>query len=221
MTGLPVPIRTFEAMLKHCLSDVRQPKGSRQRRRARRLHGARDAALLALAYTYGAKTSELLNLRWEHCHMPQFHTGNISFSNRPERSKNLPLIGPTQQIFRLWKGLGSGNIVFHRISKRAREGIRELTPSAIRAAMKKRHDEVEAHIQAPNPPTPQRLRSSFRKLLNEEGTRNAIIRDIMGLRSRRVAPRDDEKEDARVKEALRSVKERIDLSVRIPSAGDP
>lgn len=199
-------------MVKQCLREVRHPTGSRQRRRARRRHGARDAAILSLSYLYGATTSELVGLEWGHCRVPQFGGGTISFSDRPVRSQDLPLIGPTQRILRLWRDRSSGQTVFYRISKLGKEGYGSLTSSAIRAILEKRHKQIESYNRAREVPTPERLRSSFKELLKNEGTKDAIVRDLLGLYSRRQSPRNDEQEDTRMKKALKKVSRRVDVS---------
>ena len=217
MSRLPVTIETFEAMVKQCLRDVRHPSGNRQRRRARQLHGARDAAILSLSYLYGASTSELLGLEWRHCRVPEYGVGSITFLDRPDRSQDLPLIGPTRIILRLWRDYSSGEALFHRISKLGKEGPGSLTPSAIRATLKKRHNQIGRQKRGKKVPTPARLRSSFKQLLDTQGTKDAIVRDIMGLSSRRQAPRNDDRDDARMKKALKKVSNRVNVISWVPS----
>lgn len=217
MSNFPVPVRTYESIIKQCLRDVRHPTGNRQRRRARQLHGARDAALLSLSYLYGASTSELLGLEWSDCRVPQVGVAYITFIDRPDRSQDLPLIGITQRILHLWKGFSSKGALFYRISKFGKEGSGPLTSSAIRSIIKKRHNQIERHKQAHEVPTPERLRNSFKKLLKEVGARDSVVRDIMGLRSRRHAPRDDDREDARMKKALKQVSSLVTVS-RVPNS---
>lgn len=212
MSNLPIPIRTYESMVKHCIREVRHPRGNRQRRRARQLHGARDAALLSLSYLYGASTSELQGLEWGECRVPQFAAGSISFTNRPSRSQDLPLIGPTKRILRLWRDRSSGEAVFYRISKLGKEGSGSLTPSAICAALKKRHNQIKRQKRAREVPTPEKLRASFKKQLRAQGTKDAIVRDILGLSSHRVATRNDEVEDKRMKRALKKVSSLVNVS---------
>lgn len=215
MLTLPVPIGTYESMVKQCLNDVQHPKGRRQRRRARQMHGARDAAILSLSYLYGASTSDLVGLEWSHCRVPKFSSGTITFLERPDRSQTLPLLGPMQRILHLWKSHSSKKTLFCRISKFGEEGSGSLTPSAIRKALKKRHNQVGRLDQANAAPTPRKLRSSFRKLLKDAGTKDAIMRDLLGLASRREAPRNDDQEDARMKDALQKVSSNVNVSSRI------
>lgn len=221
MSRLPVPIETYQSMVKQCLRDVRHPRGNRQRRRARQLHGARDAAILSLSYLYGASTSELLGLEWRHCRVPGYGVGSITFMDRPDRSQDLPLIGPTQAILRLWKDYSTGEALFHRISKLGKEGSGSLTPSAIRAILKKRHNRIGRQKRAKKTPTPARLRSSFKILLDTQGTKDAIVRDIMGLSSRRQAPRNHDRDDARMKKALKKVSNHVNVISWVPSPHDP
>lgn len=223
--ALPVPIKTYKKMIHGCLGDYEVPSGTSKRQEGRKHQAPRDAALLALAFTYGATSSELVNLKADACTPGLSESGTISFPGRPSRSKALPLIGATREILNLWFGTRKvwldtqhrNSYAFYPTSKYAEQFDPQITQSGLRRIVRKRHDALDSRHRAANCPNPQRLRSSFKELLKKEGIKDRIVRDLMGRTSRRQAPRDDEKANEKMEEALRLVVDLTKPEAKIPS----
>jgi len=224
MARLPVPLSTYQAMVDQCLSEVGDPQGSRERRYVRKRQAARDAALLSLAYTCGASVSELIDLKigqWNLGSGP-FDQASVTLPDRRPRSKTLPLVGPTRTLQRLWEhhhrhSSFPSSSVFHPISKRGVIYKQQLTQRGIHEIITTRYKQIRNREPAPEPPNAQRMRASFKQFLKSEGVKDSIVRDLMDLRSRRTAPRDDQKADGKMRDALWTIASTASPNKRIPS----
>lgn len=218
--SLSVPVHIYKNMLENCLQQARHPTGTKRRRRGRERHAARDACVLAFAYTCGAKSSELIRLRAEDCILGGMGSnGVVTFPDRDPRSQKLPLLKDTQKIAELWNSLRqeSAPFFFYPMSKYGVKCGDELTPNSVRNIVSKWYNSLSrVKRNFSQKPNPQKLRSSFREILKREGVRDAIVRDLMGLRSRRTAPRDDETADRRIENALRLIADKASPDVYVP-----
>lgn len=215
--SLPVPLKTYRSVVKQCLKEVKSPVGTRSRRRARKRRGARDAALFTLAYTCGVKSSELVSLKTKRCTIGNFGSGTVTLSERPSRRQTLHLTGPTYHLLRLWlKHHDGSSYLFYPISNWGNKYNPPITQNGIRAIVKKRHNQIPSEVQMSKNPTFQKLRSSFKQLLKGRGVKDAIIRDLMGLSSRRTAPRDHDKADKKMNEALEGIAHRAGQNMNLP-----
>lgn len=213
-------------MVGRCLKDVRDPRGTNKRRYVRKRRGARDAALLSLAFTCGATVSELIELETGQWDPDPTKDGfgrrrpnpKVTFPGRESRSEELPLVGKTLKIQQLWNAKRQiWKRVFYPISKWGERYEEELSQPGIHTIIRTRYEQIEQKAPAPEPPNAQKLRKSFRQLLKLKGVKDAIILDLMGLRSRRSAPRDEEKADQAMEEALRHTDRKANEDLQIPS----
>jgi integrase len=241
MDALPVPLSTYKAMVDQCLTEVKQPRGTRVRRYVRKRRAARDAALLSLAFACGATVSELIGLKTKNWNpnpnrrsspstqaSPRRIRGKpvarsqsdprVTLPDRRSRSETLPLVGSTCKIQRLWAWQKDPSIrVFHPISKWGSYYQEQLSQRGIYEIITERYDQIKGKAPAPEPPNVQKLRKSFRKLLKREDVKDAIVRDLMDLRSRRTVSRNDQKADQKMKDALSIVAVIANPNRRIPS----
>jgi integrase len=178
--------------------------------------GTRDAAILTFGYALGLKSGELRRLKSEdYISSTRSEKGDplIKLPDRREGSRQLPLVGHPKEIARLWhdKRHGHKQHFFYPMSKRGKTCGGELTQEGLHKIVRRRGNQARGPA-----PSPQKLRSSFKTLVREMGTSDAIVRDLMGLRSRRTTERDDETANQKMREALKSVAHKTAPDGRIP-----
>jgi integrase len=235
MDALPVPLSTYKAMIDQCLTEVKQPRGTRARQYVRKRRAARDAALLSLAFACGTTVSELIGLKTEKWNpnpstqaSPRRIRGKpvtrgrsdprVTLPDRRSHSETLPLVGSTRKIQRLWAWQKTYSIrVFHPISKWGCNYQEQLSQRGIHEIITERHEQVKDEVPASEPPNAQKLRKSFKQLLKRKGVKDAIVRDLMDLRSRRTVPRNDQEADRKMKDALSLAALNASPNQRIPS----
>lgn len=214
--------RTYKEVMEECLSDARIDANS-QRQTGRKQQGARDAAILALGYTVGLKPGEIRRLKPEHYtseSLTERRSASLTIPGRREGSREVPLVGHPKKITRFWDKTRQSYVehFFYPMSKRGQPCGDQLTQEALHKMVGRRFR--EADIYGP-PPNPRKLRRSFKEILQEEGTKAAIRRDLLGLASRRTTERDDNTANQKMKEALESVADKAAPDARIPRPSGP
>lgn len=193
-----------------------------RRRRVRRRRGARDAALLALAFTCGLTVSELIALDVQDY---DAETGLLSVPGRDEEVKRLPLVGTTQEIVELWLSYhgGDSSRMFFPISKFGIVYAEQISQSGLSDIIHLRAAGGRARW-TPKSQTPsfRALRRSFEEHLAVKGSvRPAVVRDLMGKASRRRVSRNADREDAAMREALVWMATTAASGVRVPPRRRP
>jgi site-specific recombinase XerD len=201
MSGSVVTTPTYQAMIDRCVQSVEDERGRPAHRRSRQRRGARDAALFALAFTVGLKVSELCDVK-----MNDYTPGSTPYSDgvlivrdRRPASRRLPIVGTTREHVTRWIEYHEydSEHLFFPISKKNVVYDAHLSQSGLNDIAKRRSPSESVSFQG--------LRRSFKHHLKAQGVKDAIVRDLMGLASRRTVPRDDETADEKMKVALRQM----------------
>lgn len=201
----PVSVGYYKKLIACCFRDVERPRGSAPRRRARKRRGARDAALFALAFTSGLKVSELTSLQAED-YDGKARTLHVAGRRLPVQ--HIPIGSSTCEIINLWIRYHRGDYesLFFPISKKDKLYKSRLTQGGLHSILHARAEQLrqrDRNVVQPQTLNFSALRTSFKCYLKEGGVPDAILRDLMGLRSRRTAPRDDAAADEKMRLAAK------------------
>ena len=193
-----VKVRTYCRIMKRCHDRYTKPKMHRrpEKRAARQDRAARDGALVSLTFGLGLKTSEVIAL--EPSDFTTDHSGNsfLRIASRREEIRNLPVDSSIGTHVQRWLRHHDRNDrhMFYSISPTGwtrRDGI---TQRGLSGALKRRGNDCKLSLR--------KLRSSMEAHLKEHDVQAAILRDILGLRSRRTVERDHERCNHKMKQVL-------------------
>lgn len=194
------------------MRDVQTPPVPERRHRAKQ-QAARDAALLALAYTRGLSAGELCELRRDDFEPGKGGLGGVLTVD----GRRLPVSGQTLEILTLWRRLHAKHTdrLFYAFGEKF--DLRDaISPSGLRDVTQAwRQDLTPPRASPPTGVNLQNMRKSFAALLRAEGAQENLVREALGKRSRREGPAPDL--EVALRPYLEAVDRKTQATVWIPT----